>query len=206
MFLPRAFAESDLARLDALVASDPFVTLVTTDGDGLPFASHVPVLYQRDGDTVAMEGHWAKANPQSSAGHCALVIVHGPSHYVSASWYPDKEAAARVPTWNYAVAHLHGTLCRFDDEAWLADHVSQLSARFEAGVGQDWRFEAGRADHRGQLAGIVGFRFVPDRIHMKFKLSQNHPVANRGAVVAALDALDTQNARRIATLMRARES
>src|SRR5690606_20167982 len=69
MFLPRAFAESALARLDALVASDPFVPLVTTDGDGLPFASHVPVLYQRDGDTVAMEGHWAKANPQSSAGH-----------------------------------------------------------------------------------------------------------------------------------------
>lgn len=230
MYLPRAFAESDLARLDALVATDPFVTLVTVDAEGAPFASHLPVLYRRDGDEVLLEGHWAKPNPQARIGERALIVVHGPHHYVSASWYPDnfagrevgqpkagpegsphgrgehKAPAARVPTWNYAVAHLHGTLQRFDDEAGLADLVARLSDRFEASVGQAWRFEPERDAHRSQLRGIVGFRFVPDRIELKFKLSQNHPDANRAAVVAALGTLDDPQAHQVAAMMRDRES
>ncbi len=206
MYLPRAFAETDLARLDALVAADPFATLVTTDDAGAPFASHLPVLYRREGDRVLLEGHWARPNPQVRHGSRALVIVHGPHSYVSASWYPDKEAAARVPTWNFAVAHLHGELQRFDDEDGLADIVSRLSDRFEAGVGQSWRFEPGRDDHRSQLRGIVGFRFVPGRIDLKFKLSQNHPDANRAAVIDALGTLDDTNAHQIASMMRDRES
>lgn len=206
MYLPRAFAETDLAQLDALVAADPFATLVTTDADGTPFASHLPVLYRRESDRVLVEGHWAKPNPQARHGNRALLIVHGPHSYVSASWYPDKEPAARVPTWNYAVAHLHGELQRFDDEAGLADIVSRLSERFEAGVGQSWRFEPERDDHRRQLRGIVGFRFVPERIDLKFKLSQNHPEANRTAVIDALGTLDDHNAHQVASMMRDRES
>lgn len=203
MYTPRAFAETDLAHLDALVAADPFPTLVTHE-DGAPFASHLPVLYRRDGDAVLVEGHWAKPNPQARGGTEALLIVHGPHAYVSPSWYPDKEIAARVPTWNYAVAHLHGRLERYDDEASLADLISRLTARFEATVGSDWRYEHDREDHRVQLRGIVGFRFVPSRIELKFKLNQNHPEANRRAVIDALDAQATPDARDIAAMMRAR--
>ena len=47
MYQPRAFVETDLAALDALIAADPFVTLITPGDDGLPFASHLPVLYAR---------------------------------------------------------------------------------------------------------------------------------------------------------------
>jgi len=206
MYTPRAFAEADLSQLDALVAADPFVTLVTSDGDGAPFASHLPVLYRRDGGRVLVEGHWAKPNPQARhAGH-ALVIVHGAHAYVSPAWYPDKEPNARVPTWNYAVAHLSGELQRFNDEDALADLVSRLSDRFEARVGESWRFEPGRGDHRRQLRGIVGFRFVPERIELKFKLNQNHPVANRAAVADRLAGMDDPDARAIAAMMRERAS
>ncbi|MDH7451700.1 FMN-binding negative transcriptional regulator [Luteimonas composti] len=205
MYAPRAFAETDLSQLDALLAADPFVTLVTTDADGAPFASHLPVLYRRDGERVLVEGHWAKPNPQAAHAGPALMIVHGPHAYVSPGWYPDKEAAARVPTWNYAVAHLSGQLRTCEDEAALADLVSRLSDCFEAGVGQDWRFEPGREDHRRQLRGIVGFRFEPERIALKFKLSQNHPAANRAAVADALEGLDARS-RAVAGLMRAREA
>jgi transcriptional regulator len=51
-----------------------------------------------------------------------------------------------VPTWNYAVAHLHGTLETFDDEASLAAVVDGLTGQHEASVGGDWRFEFGRAN------------------------------------------------------------
>ncbi len=206
MYLPRAFAEAELAQLDALIAADSFVTLITTDAQGETHASHLPVLYRRDGDAVLIEGHWAKPNPQARHEGDVLMILHGPHAYVSPGWYPDKEEAARVPTWNYAVAHLRGTLQRYDDEAGLADLVSRLSRRFEALVGSDWEFEPERDDHRSQLRGIVGFRFVPQRIEMKFKLSQNHPEANRHAVIVALSGQTDPDARAVAGMMRSREA
>ena len=205
MYTPRAFVETDLARLDALVDEFPFVTLLTTDGEGMPAVTHLPVLYRRDGDRVLIEGHWAKPNPQARHDGNALMIVHGPHAYVSPNWYPDKEAEARVPTWNYAVAHLHGTLDRYDDEASLADLVTRLSDRFEARAGSDWKFEPERDDNRVQLRGIIGFRFVPQRIEMKFKLNQNHPEANRRAVASALRKQHDAGADAIAGLMQARD-
>ncbi len=205
MYLPRAFAETDLTSLDALVQADPFVTLITIGSDGAPLVSHIPILYRRDGSEVLIEGHWAKPNPQSRLGDDALIVVHGPHAYVSPGWYPDKEAAARVPTWNYAVAHLRGRLERYDDEAGLADIVSRLSERFEASVGSDWRFEPERQDHVSQLRGIVGFRFVPASIEMKFKLSQNHPEANRRSVIQGLQAQANPDAQAVAEMMRRRD-
>ena len=206
MYLPRAFAETDLALLDALIDAHPFVTLISTDTGGAPFVSHLPVLYRRDGDAVMVEGHWARPNPQAGHGGEVLMIVHGPDAYVSPGAYPDKETAARVPTWNYAVAHLRGRLETYDDEAALGDLVDRLSQRFEATVGRDWRFELQREDHRSQLRGIVGFRFAPSRIDLKFKLSQNHPPANRRAVQDDMAARDDTGARAIATLMRASDA
>ena len=202
MYTPVAFAGTDLSKLDALLAASPFVTLVTVDADGAPFASHLPVLYRRDGAKVLVEGHWARPNPQAGHGGTALLIVHGPDAYISPGWYPDKELAARVPTWNYAVAHLSGTLQTFDDEDALADLVMRTSDRFEAAVGQAWRFEPQRPDHRRQLRGIVGFRFEPARIELKFKLNQNHPEANREAVADALAQRDDDGSRAVAALMR----
>ncbi|MFT4257849.1 MAG: FMN-binding negative transcriptional regulator [Pseudoxanthomonas sp.] len=204
MFTPRAFVETDLQALDWLAAHDDFATLVTVR-DGEPFVTHLPVLYSRSGDNVQIEGHWAKPNPQAAHAGDGLVILHGPHHYVSASWYPDKEPAARVPTWNYAVAHLHGKLEIVTERNALADIVARLSDHNEARVGRDWRFDALRREHVAMLGGIVGFRFRATRIEVKFKLSQNHPQANRHAVADALERLDGDNARDIAALMRQRD-
>ncbi|RDZ28439.1 FMN-binding negative transcriptional regulator [Lysobacter silvisoli] len=201
MYLPRAFAENDLAALDALLARDSFVTLVTVR-EGEPMVSHLPVLYARDGERIELRGHWARPNPQSGHAGAALAIVHGPHAYVSPGWYPDKEAAARVPTWNYAVAHLHGQLHTYDDEAALAQLVDELSRRHEAAVGGDWRFEPEVEAQRRQLRGIVGFRFEVERATLKFKFNQNHPVANREAVAQRLDALDDARSHEVAALVR----
>jgi len=202
MYQPRAFVETDLAQLDALFAIDPFVTLVTHDEAGASFASHLPVLYQRDGERIHIEGHWARPNPQANHRPEALMIVHGPHAYVSPGWYPDKLGAGRVPTWNYAVAHLRGRLETFADETSLADLVSRLSSRFEATVGSDWEFDPSDARQHALLRGIVGFRFVPDQVDIKCKLSQNHPLDNRHAVIAALSERDNADARAVAALMR----
>jgi len=203
MYLPRAFAESDLSALDALIARDNFITLATVL-DGAPLLSQLPVLYRRDGERIELRGHWARPNPQARHAGRATVLVHGPHAYVSPSWYPDKEEAARVPTWNYATAQLDGSLSTFDDTESLAALVSDLTAQHEARVGSDWQFEPEREDHGSQLRGIVGFRFEVEAIALKFKLSQNHPVANRVSVTEHLALQDREASREVAALMRAR--
>jgi len=201
MYLPRAFASHDPAALDALLDADAFITLVTVR-DNVPVVSHLPVLHARQGDRLVLRGHWAKPNPQSTHDGPALVIVHGPHAYVSPSWYPDKLEEARVPTWNYAVAHLHGTLERFTDTDELAAIVSDLSDHNEPRVGKSWRYVDEDA-YRSQLRGIVGFRFHVERFDLKAKLSQNHPRANRESVIDHLAAQPTDDARDVARLMRA---
>ena len=200
MYTPPAFVETDLLELDRLLARDPFVTLISND-EGAPFASHLPVLYSRSGERVLIEGHWARPNPQVVHGGTALMIVHGPHAYISPGWYTDKEEAARVPTWNYAVAHLTGRLEASTEEAFLASIVDRLSVRHETAIGNDWRYEHDNPRLRSQLRGIVGFRFVPERIELKFKLSQNHPAANVRAAAAALSGQDDSDAKAIAALM-----
>jgi transcriptional regulator len=203
MFVPSAFVETDLAELDRLVAANPFATMVTVR-DGMPYVSHLPVLYAREGKHVTFRGHWARANPQWRDASEALLIVHGPDAYVSPSWYPDKDEEARVPTWNYAVAHVSGALQVFDNTDALASIVSDLSVRHETAIGSDWRFDPERDDLVVQLKGIVGFQLQTQRIELKFKLNQNHPLANQRSVIKALNAQDDRASRSIAALMQAR--
>jgi transcriptional regulator len=201
MYLPRAFAETDLARLDVLAERHPFATLVTVR-DGFPIADHVPVLYRRDGKRIELRGHVARANPLArTGGGPALAMVHGPNAYISPGWYPDKETEARVPTWNYAVAHLAGSLELFDDEDTLAGIVDALSRTHEARIGGTWRYEHDREEQRRQLRGITGFRLLAERVELKFKLNQNHPIANQASVATALHMSDDADARGIGALM-----
>jgi len=202
MFIPADFVETNLAWLDRLLERDAFVTVVTTGSDGLPQVTLLPVVYRRDGDDILIEGHWARPNPQAGHAGPALVLVHGPHGYVSPGWYPDKDAMARVPTWNYAAAELRGTLEPVTDPDALIDMLDRLSARYEAEVGGDWDLLPIEPRQRRMLAGIVGFRFRAQQVQIKLKLSQNHPQANQHGVIDALSALDSPPSHELAQWMR----
>ena len=203
MYRPGPFVETDLAALDRLMARDNFISLVTVR-DGGPIINHLPVLYTRNGDAIELRGHWARPNPQSGHAGPATAIVHGPHGYISPAWYPDKHEAARVPTWDYAVAHLAGTLETFDDEATLGTLVGDLSRQHEKAIGSDWRYDHDDDALRRQLKGIVGFRLSVGRVDLKFKLNQNHPVANRESIASQLAAQSRDASRELARLIRER--
>lgn len=200
MFVPKRFAVDDLAALDALIARDAFVTLVSTH-EGAPFASHLPVLYRRDGERAIFRGHWAKANPQwrQIETQTALLIVHGPHAYVSPSWYANPHDS--VPTWNYAVAHVYGRIAVEHDADALSALVAELAAKYEAGVGSDWRFPDSAPGTTRELAGIVGFELVAERIEIKHKLNQHHPAANVEGAVRGLRGVGGEQANAVADLM-----
>ena len=87
-----------------------------------------------------LQGHVARANPlwrSAANGAEVLVVFHGADAYVSPSSYPSKQTDGRVvPTWNYAVVHVRGTIRFIDDEAWLHALVSRLTSRFERDLGR----------------------------------------------------------------------
>lgn len=198
MYLPRRFSDTDPAALDALLGRDAFITLVTVDEDGLPFASHLPVLFRREGDQLWLEGHWARPNPQARHGAEALAIVHGPHAYVSPTWYTDPDQ--QVPTWNYVVAHLRGQLVKFEEPSALHALVAALSAKYEGALGSGWRFPEAAPATLDELRGIIGFRLQVESWQLKAKLNQNHPADNVRGAAAALDAQGGQAAE-IARLM-----
>lgn len=202
MYLPRTFSEPDLAELDRLIARDAFVTLVTVGDDGVPFASHLPVLYRRDGGQVRLVGHWARPNPQARHDGVALAVVHGPHAYISPSWYT--QPADHVPTWNYAVAHLRGRLQRTTEREALRALVSELSDRYERPLGSTWQPGHGHPEFEADLAAIVGFELLVESIELKFKLNQNHDAGNVLGAAAGLDARGEPQAAEIASLMRSR--
>ena len=126
MYIPSAFHIQDAEQLAKFMTEHSFATVITQGEDGAPFASHVPVLLEREsGAQGRLVGHLAKANPQWQhfmGGREVLVIFHGPHAYISPKWY---EAELAVPTWNYAVVHAYGTPQVMTDEARLADVVRQ---------------------------------------------------------------------------------
>lgn len=186
MYIPDAFAETDLDRLHDLIESYDFAMLITP-AEPTPSVSHLPfVLDRTDGPNGTLQAHMARANPhwQSFAGE-ALVVFHGPHSYISPSWYaPDAPA---VPTWNYAVVHAYGTPHIVDDPQDLRAQQERLVATHEAGRSPSWSM-AGQppAYIDGMLKGIVGFEIPIDRLEGKFKLSQNRPAADGAGVVKGL--------------------
>ncbi len=208
MFLPRKFAIDDLAALDAMVARDAFVTLIS-QVDGAPFATHLPVLYERHDARVRFIGHWARANVQwrDIERQTALLIVHGPHAYVSPTWYADPTAT--VPTWNYATAHVTGRIKLIHEREALSALVARLAAKYESAMGSDWRFPETAPGTTHELAGIVGFELVADQIRIKHKLNQHHGDASVEGAIAGLRAtgrpLDTEVAELMQDSLRQRQ-
>ncbi|WNL45065.1 FMN-binding negative transcriptional regulator [Dyella sp. BiH032] len=201
MYLPRSFQETREDALRALIRSYPFATVVTTGETGVT-ANHLP-LELVDG---RLHGHVARVNELAEAGGTeVLAIFQGPDAYVSPNWYPSKHETGReVPTWNYAVVHVRGTLRVVEDKAWLRALLDRLTDRHEAAQAQPWRVDDAPADHVDKMLGaIVGLDIAIERIEAKFKLSQNHPARNRAGVVEGLRERAHRHDRDLADLMTA---
>ena len=135
--------------------------LVTVGEDGVPDATFLPVLWEGErlvGHLARANGHWRRI----VEGSQALAIVTGPDAYVSPSWYAAKaEHGKVVPTWNYSVVHLRGTVVVSDAPD---DYIDK------------------------NLRPIVGVEMVVSSVQAKAKLSQNRSDADRAGVAVGLAA------------------
>ena len=204
MYVPEHFREQDRARLAALIRDYAFGMLVTID-DGVPFANHLPFIYDPDrGGQGTLTAHMARANPQwrhLAADPRALAVFQGPHTYVSPTWY----ASAGVPTWNYAVAHVYGRATIIEDRERLGAIVTRLSAIYEAGAAQPWQPDLTEARTSRMLDFIVGFEIEISSIEGKFKMSQNRSAEDRQRVIGRLGESPREIDRAVAEVMAANE-
>lgn len=220
MYVPPSFVVQDRQQLAQFIAEHSFATVVT-HLNGLPVASHVPLLYQPSqpdsSDWGTLVGHLARPNPQwhaaasgEAAGNSgeapansgeipALAIFHGPHAYISPTWYAEPNT---VPTWNYVAVHATGRLRLIDDTLRLLDLLRQTVDSYEASQPTPWRLEKQDQHFIEKLAGgIVGFEIAIDSLEGKWKLNQNHSAARRQRVIEALERSGRHEEQQIARLM-----
>ncbi len=204
MYMPRHYQETRSEALHGLIDAYPFATVVT-HADGELMANHLP--FERVG--AVLHGHVARGNEMVALdGVPVLVIFRGPHGYVSPNWYPTKHETGReVPTWNYAVVHVHGRLKVIEDATWLRALLERLTDRHEASEPAPWHVGDAPEDHiEKSLRAIVGIEIAIERIEGKFKLSQNHPERNRLGVIAGLRRRDGDGDAELADWMATQET
>ena len=201
VYLPRPFTPREPAQIARLIGEHPFATLITP-GDPEPYLSHLPLqLSATRGPQGTLLGHMARTNPhwRQFGNGPSIAVFHGPHSYVSPSWYA--EPASAVPTWNYAVAHVHGVAELMDADREKRALLDDMVSRYENPRTRPWRLQLEGAALEAMLGAIVGFRLRIERIDAKFKLSQNRSAADRERVISALRAEDREDATATAAWM-----
>ena len=199
MYLPPQFNEKDRAVAAELMRASAFASLITTDDDGLPFVTHLPLVLEERGDgDLVLWGHCAKPNAQwrhLQARPRAVATFLGPHAYLSPTVYPD---LARVPTWNYLAVHcvVQARLVEAPDEKDAL--LKRLIAQHEPPYAQQW-IDLGEEFQHKMLAGIVGFELSVVDLQCKIKLNQHRPESH--AKLKAGYAAGNEQERALATWM-----
>ena len=183
MYIPPHTRVQERKKIDAFIHAYGFATVITAP-NGVPFASHLPVLLDENGGRL--RSHMARANEQwrhFAADREVLCIFHGPHAYISPSWYVQQHD---VPTWNYAAVHVYGLPRIVDEHDALKQIVIDTTEKYEAVMPEPFNLTLTDAEIHRMLRGIVGFEVEITRVEAKFKLGQNRSVEDREGTVRGL--------------------
>lgn len=183
MYLPPHFNAKDPAIALELMRTHPFASLISTDDEGLPFVTHLPLHLLEEAGGLRLLGHCAKPNPHGRYLRDrprAVVTFLGPHAYMTPRVYPD---LVRVPTWNYLAVHatVEATLREdFDDKDRLLKH---LIHDHDPAYAEQWRGLAQDYQHK-MMQGITAFELRVTHLQCKVKVNQHRPEAHAGMLAA----------------------
>jgi len=199
VYIPEFNRQEDRATILAFMRANPFAVLVS-NVEGVPFATHLPLLIDDADDQIVIQGHMAKANAHWKSmkeTEESLIIFHGPHAYISPSLYESRES---VPTWNYAAVHVYGEPTLFTDEESLRATLHRMIDTFESSYMTQWS-ELSEEYRSRMMKHIVGFNIKVKRLEGKFKLSQNRTKGEQARVIQCLNQSQDSNISGVAQLM-----
>lgn len=207
MFIPKKFKQENIEALVDLMQQYSFATLITQSEVGIE-ATHLPMIVSKTSDKFYLKAHIAKANPlwkSAANGSDALVIFNGPNCYISPNNYPTKKVAGKaVPTWNYVVVHVKGTISFIDDPQWIYNTIDNLTTIHEAEQREPWSIKDAPDEYiQKMLPAIVGIEIDVSSITGQWKLSQNQPEVNQREIVERLSESTDSNISAIASMINA---
>jgi transcriptional regulator len=206
LYEPPLHRNEDLPELQALIKERVFGLLISSGAEGL-VANSVPFVLDAGASRLGtLKVHLARANPQwrdLQTSPDALVVFQGHDHYITPSWYETKRETGKVvPTWNYTMVQAKGRAKMMDD-AWLAQQIEELTRALEERREKPWAVGDAPADFIAmQRRAIVGIEIEILDIRGKWKTSQNRNAADREGVVAGLEAIDDDDSRAMAEIVR----
>jgi transcriptional regulator len=167
------FKANNHEEIIAFMHANPFVTICGVDANGLPVATHIPILIKQEADKIILSGHIMRKQDHSNAfeiNNNVLVIFSAPSAFVSASWYKEKGIAS---TWNYQTVHAIGKL-EMKDDAHLYQLLTDLTMHFEKDPNAPTQVKNLDPEYVQQnMKAIVSFDIEVTELKNVFKLSQN---------------------------------
>lgn len=193
MYVPAHFREHDPAVAERLIADNPLACVVAQVAGEL-VANHLPLkLVSRPDAPQVLVGHVARANDlwrNVTSGTPVLAVFAGANRYITPAWYEAKATSGEVvPTWNYAVVHMHGRVSFVHDPDRLRALVDSLTTQHESARPAPWAVADAPADYvRRMLGGIVGIEIEVSRVECKVKASQNRSAGDRARIDAGLAA------------------
>lgn len=192
MYLPEHFTEERSDVMQHLIAQYPLGTLVTLSSNGLT-ADQIPFLFEPCDPNGRLIGHVARKNDlwhDRVEGVEALVVFQGVSAYISPNWYVTKHTTHEVvPTYNYVVVQVHGSVIVHEDAKWLRGAVGKLTRAMEANQHASWKMADAPSPYiAAQLQNIVGIEIPITSMTGKWKTSQNRPIEDRLGAIAGLRA------------------
>lgn len=190
----------------SLIDAFPLGAWVYRGADSL-CANHVPFFLDRSrGPLGTLIGHVSRANTvwrELDEEVPSIVMFQAAQTYITPGWYPGKQEHGEVvPTWNYAVTHVHGIARAIEDRDWIAAMLERLTDANEADQASPWRVkDAPPAFIDKLMRAIVGIEIPVDRIEGKLKASQDEALQDRIGTVFGLQQRGSDQAGRIASLI-----
>ncbi len=186
MYRPTIFQEDNVDKLISFVRANSFATLVSIF-DGIPCASHIPLVVTIEKDVVKLTGHLAKQNPQWQSFSVAesLAIFNGAHAYISPTLYEKDES---VPTWNYIAVHAYGipkVITLADAPEAMNKMIDKMVDTYEATYQKQWDSLSDKY-REGMMNGIIGFEMMVSRLEGKYKLSQNKSQIDQRSIAESL--------------------
>jgi transcriptional regulator len=186
MYVPPEFQQTDKNELIQFVQRFPLAMLITQSTELEPHITHIPFLAVAQDDEIHFEAHIATANPHSQHlknGKVSTLVFQGHSAYVSSSVYTHQN----VPTYNYQVVHVHGTIEPFNASE-LKTHLEKSIHHFEHTREKPLKYN----DFNQQMLDsyeqqILGFRFIPYKWEGAYKLSQNRKTEDFERIITDLE-------------------